>query len=308
MSRHVTFDSHPPLHRPALVCAFLGWNDAGQAASTAAGYLAEQGGGRVIGRMDPEEFLDFQVTRPTVRLEDGVSRVVEWPTMDFVAARHGERDLVLFVAPEPNNRWRTFAGEVLEAARELGAGLLLTLGAFLTDVPHTRPVPVVGSAATPEDARGLGLTRSEYEGPTGMTGVLHDASNRAGLPSVSVWAAVPHYLPSAANPKAALALVRRTAAVLGVPVDLGGLTAAAELWEQEVADVVGDNEELAAYVERLEEAQDEDETTGGSAEHDEGQGGSATWEDVPSADAIGAEVERFLREHGSGSSGGERRG
>lgn len=306
MSRYVTFEPHPPLQRPALVCAFLGWNDAGQAATTAAAYLADQGNGRVIGRMDPEEFLDFQVSRPTVRLEDGVSRVVEWPSLEFVAARHGDRDLVVFSAPEPNNRWRTFAGEVLEAAREIGAGLLLTLGAFLTDVPHTRAVPVVGSAATEADALGLGLPRSEYEGPTGMTGVLHDASNRAGLPSVSIWAAVPHYLPSAANPNAALALVRRAAAVLGVPVDLGGLTAAAETWEREVADLMSDNDELAAYVRRLEEAQDEEEEAGG--EHEPGVERSPSWGEVPSAEAIGAEVERFLREHGSGPHGGERRG
>lgn len=307
MSRYVTFEPHPPLQRPVLVCAFLGWNDAGQAATTAATYLAEQGDGRVIGRMDPEEFLDFQVSRPTVRLEDGVSRVVEWPALEFVAARHGDRDLVVFSAPEPNNRWRTFAGEVLEAAREIGAGLLLTLGAFLTDVSHTRPVPVVGSAATAADALGLGLTRSEYEGPTGMTGVLHDASNRAGLPSVSIWAAVPHYLPSAANPKAALALVRRAAAVLGVPVDLAGLTTAAETWEREVADLMSDNDELAAYVRRLEEAQDEEQEDA-VGEHEPGAERSPPWGEVPSAEAIGAEVERFLREHGSGPHGGERRG
>jgi proteasome assembly chaperone (PAC2) family protein len=286
---YVTFQDHPDLDGPPLVCAFKGWNDGGEAASIALRYLQERWGAKTFATLDPEEFFDFQVTRPTVRLEDGVSRVIEWPRNDFTAASVRGRDVVLFNATEPNVRWRTFTSAVLDTAKEIRSSMLITLGAFLTDVPHSRPVPVVGSAVDEETADRLGLARSQYEGPTGIVGVLHDASNRAGLPSVSLWAAVPHYLPAAPNPKAALALVERVAQLLEIPVITEPLTRAVTSWEQTVLGIVEESDELAEYVARLEAALDENEGRTGM-----------TQEQVPSGESIAAELERFLREQGPG--------
>jgi proteasome assembly chaperone (PAC2) family protein len=286
---YVTFQDHPNLDGPPLVCAFKGWNDGGEAASIALRYLQERWGAKTFATLDPEEFFDFQVTRPTVRLEDGVSRVIEWPRNDFTAASVRGRDVVLFNATEPNVRWRTFTGAILDTAKEIRSSMLITLGAFLTDVPHSRPVPVVGSAVDEETADRLGLARSQYEGPTGIVGVLHDASNRAGLPSVSLWAAVPHYLPAAPNPKAALALVERVAQLLEMPVITEPLTRAVSSWEQTVLGVVEESDELTEYVARLEAALDENEGRTGMSQ-----------EQVPSGESIAAELERFLREQGPG--------
>jgi predicted ATP-grasp superfamily ATP-dependent carboligase len=288
---HVTFLERPDLDRPPLVCAFRGWNDGGEAASMALRYLQDRWGAKPFGTLDPEEFYDFQVTRPTVRLEDGVSRVIDWPKSEFSAASVKGHDVVLFSAAEPNVRWRTFTEAILGAAEEIRSSMLVTLGAFLTDVPHSRPVPVVGSAVDEETAERLGLTRSQYEGPTGIVGVLHDASNRSGLSSVSLWAAVPHYLPVAPNPKAALALVERVTELLDIPVNTEPLSRAASSWEETVLGVVQDNEELTAYVAGLEAAADESAGDTRLAE-----------EQVPSGDAIAAELERFLREQGDGGS------
>jgi predicted ATP-grasp superfamily ATP-dependent carboligase len=282
---HVTFVERPSLDRPAIVCAFRGWNDGGEAATVAARYLVERWEARPLAYLDPEEFFDFQVTRPTVRLEGGVSRVIEWPRAEFFVAAPGGRDVVVFTAHEPNNRWRTFVEQVIGTARELGGETLVTLGAFLTDVPHSRRVAVVGSAYDEETAERLGLTRSQYEGPTGVVGVLHDASNRSGLPSVSLWAAVPHYLPSGPNPKAALALVERVADLLEVPVETAPLEEAVTTWEESVARLIAGSEEMADYVSRLEQAADE----------------AASVDDAPSGEALAAEVERFLREQERGS-------
>jgi predicted ATP-grasp superfamily ATP-dependent carboligase len=289
--RFVTFLERPVLDRPAMVCAFRGWNDGGEAATIAARYLAERWKARTVAHLDPEEFFDFQVTRPTVRLENGVSRVIEWPRGEFATATVDGKDVVLFTAAEPNVRWRTFAGAILGAAEVLGVKQLVTLGAFLTDVPHSRAVPVVGSAVDQDTAAHLGLSRSQYEGPTGIVGVLHDASNRAGLPSISLWAAVPHYLPVAPNPKAALALIERLAALLGVPVDTAPLAEAAAGWEEGVLRLIQESEELNEYVQRLEAAADE------------GMRGPLADQPVPSGEALAAELERFLREQGGEGAG-----
>ena len=286
---HVTFLNRPKLERPPLICAFKGWNDGGEAASIALRYLRERWDAETFATVDPEEFYDFQVTRPTVRLEEGVSRVIEWPKAEFAAASVGGRDVALFGATEPNVRWRTFTGAVLATAKEIRSSMLVTLGAFLTDVPHSRPVPVVGSAVDEETAGRLGLARSQYEGPTGIVGVLHDASNRAGLPSVSLWAAVPHYLPVAPNPKAALALVDRVSELLGISVNTKPLTQAVGRWEQTMLGAMEESDELTEYVARLEAAADE---SVGQAR--------LTEEQVPSGEAIAAELERFLREQGDG--------
>ena len=278
----VTFLEPPKLSSPTMICGFRGWNDGGEAASIAARYLIEQWNARLIATLDPEEFYDFQVTRPRVRLENGVSRVIDWPRGEFAAASVGGHDMVVFTAVEPNVRWRTFSGAVIGAAQTMGCPLLVTFGAFLTDVPHSRPVPVVGSAADEETAERLGLARSQYEGPTGIVGVLHDASNRAGIPSISLWAAVPHYLPAAPNPKAALALIERASDLLHVPVETRSLVHAVEAWEEGVVRLVQESDELGEYVRRLEAAAEED----------------LAEEPIPSGDALAAELERYLREQG----------
>ena len=281
----------PLLDRPVMICSFKGWNDGGEAASVASRYLIERWHAKPLAHLDPEEFFDFQVTRPTVRLMAGVSRVIEWPQGEFHAASAGGRDIVLFTSGEPNNRWRTFVQQIIGTGQELGSGLLVTLGAFLTDVPHSRDVPVVGSAYNEETAEQLGLTRSQYEGPTGVVGVLHDASNRAGLPSVSLWAAVPHYLPTGPNPKASLALVRRVSGLLDVSVDTEPLEAAVSRWEEGVTRLVKGSDELGDYIARLEAAAD-------GADPGEGEGGDEQLRPT-SGEAIAAELERYLREQGT---------
>ena len=278
----VVFEDRPQLRDPVVVTAFRGWNDAGESATAGASFLKEQWPGQLFARVDPEEFFDFQVNRPTVRLADGVSRLIEWPACEFHHVRAEGKDIVLFIGAEPNVKWRAFATSIVEVARNLGAVRLVTMGAFLADVPHTRPVPVVGSAATPEEAERLGLQTSRYEGPTGIVGVLHDISNRSGLPSVSFWAAVPHYVPAGVNPKAAVALVERVTTFLGVGVDTSELHPAISAWEQRVSELVSENEALQDYVRRLEEAGTEDIALG----------------NIPSGDALAAEVERFLRDQG----------
>ena len=288
---HVTWLDKVLPDRPPVICAFTGWNDGGQAASVAARYLAERWEAEPFAYLDPEEFFDFQVTRPTVRLEDGVSRVIEWPRGEFTAAKVDGRDVVVFASGEPNNRWRTFANTVVEVSRRVRSGLVVTLGAFLTDVPHSREVPVVGSAADEDTALRLGLARSQYEGPTGITGVLHDTALRVGLPSVSLWAAVPHYLPAAPNPKAALALVRRVCALLEFSVDVAPLVQAAAAWEETVAQLLADSEELTDYVQRLESTADESPSQAVTPT-------PMTEEPIPTGDALAEEFERYLREQG----------
>jgi proteasome assembly chaperone (PAC2) family protein len=290
---HVRFVERPLLDRPVMICSFQGWNDGGEAASVASRYLIERWHARPLAHLDPEEFFDFQVTRPTVRLEGGVTRVIEWPQGEFFVASASGRDIVLFTSGEPNNRWRTFVQQIIGTGQELGSGMLVTLGAFLTDVPHTREVPVVGSSYSEETAEHLQLTRSQYEGPTGVVGVLHDASNRAGLPSVSLWAAVPHYLPTGPNPKASLALVRRVCDLLDVSVDTGPLESAVSRWEEGVMSLVEGSEELGEYIARLEAAAD------GQGQDDDDTGNDKGGQLKPtSGDAIAAELEQFLRDQG----------
>jgi proteasome assembly chaperone (PAC2) family protein len=266
-----------------LVAAFRGWNDGAQGASLALGYLAQAWAAERFADIDPEEFYDFQVTRPHVALVDGETRRVDWPeTAFFHAPLPGAgRDVVLLLGIEPNLRWRAFSGAITELAQELGVELVVTLGALLADVPHTRPAPVTGSATDPELVSQLGLGSSRYEGPTGIVGVLHDVCRTAGIPSASLWAAVPHYASLAASPKAALALSSRFAELVGADVDLGELERASEAYESQVSEAVAENEETAAYVRSLEERRD--------ALGDE--------LDLPSGDALAEELTRFLREH-----------
>jgi proteasome assembly chaperone (PAC2) family protein len=266
-----------------LVAAFRGWNDGAQGASLAASFLAQAWQARRFADIDPEEFFDFQATRPHVALEEGLTRRIDWPETAFYHASIPglERDAVLALGIEPNLRWRTFSEQVVELAQDLEVELVVTLGALLADVPHTRPAPVTGSASDPKLVEELGLASSRYEGPTGIVGVVHDACRRAELPSASLWAAVPHYASLAASPKAALALCLRLADLLGTEFDLADLERASAAYEAQVSEAVASDEETEAYVQQLEERRD------------------ALGEelDMPSGETLAAELTRFLREH-----------
>jgi proteasome assembly chaperone (PAC2) family protein len=283
----------PVLERPVMIAAFRGWNDGGQGASLAAGYLAKSWDADRFAEIDPEGFFDFQATRPQVRLEGGTTRRIDWPETVFYHGRPDgmDRDAVLLLGVEPNLRWRSFAGLIVDFARELGVELFVTLGALLADVPHTRPTPVTGSATDPELIEELGLQASRYEGPTGIVGVVHDACRRADIRSASLWAAVPHYVSLAPSPKAAAALCDRLATLLGAGIDTAELDEAAEAYVRQVSEAIASDEETAAYVEELERRADEIDES-----------------DLPSGESLAAELSRFLRErdeseeHGPGPS------
>jgi proteasome assembly chaperone (PAC2) family protein len=284
---HVEWQDHPTLRRPVLVAAFEGWNDAADAASTAARYLAERWGGRGFATIDPEEFYDFSTTRPQVQLVDGLTRQIAWPTNELLAAAlpGSQRDAVVFLGVEPQLKWRTFCTELIGVAQGLGVEMVVTLGALLADVAHTRPVRVTGTAADPDLVRRLGLERSRYEGPTGIVGVLHDACNRASIPSASLWAAVPHYVAATPSPKATLALVERTTALLSTSLSTTDLEIAAASYERQISEVVDADEDVRDYVTRLE--RDEDAA---------GPPGAIDESTLPTGDALAAELERYLRE------------
>jgi proteasome assembly chaperone (PAC2) family protein len=272
----------PELTRPVLIAAFRGWNDGAQAASLAAGYLAKTWGAERFAHVDPEEFFDFQATRPHVSLEGGMTRKIDWPETAFFHARPDglDRDVVLLLGIEPNLRWRTFTELLVGLVQELGVEMMITLGALLADVPHTRPSPVTGSASDPDLVQQLGLSESRYEGPTGIVGVLHDACRQAEIPSASLWVAVPHYVSLTPSPRAAVALCERLGGLIGVDVDVEELEGAAQSYEEQVSEAVASDEETAAYVEELEQRVDSLEQAS----------------DLPSGDALAAELTRFLRE------------
>jgi proteasome assembly chaperone (PAC2) family protein len=282
MAEELRIHSRPELEKPVLLAAFRGWNDGAQAASLAAGYLAKNWDAEQFAEIDPENFFDFQATRPHVSLEDGMTRRIDWPETGFYHARPEgfDRDIVLLLGIEPNLRWRTFSDLVVGLASELEVELMITLGALLADVPHTRPAPVTGSATDSELVERLGLSASRYEGPTGIVGVLHDHCREAGIPSASLWAAVPHYVSLTPSPRAAVALCERLASLIGVDVDVEELEEAAQSYEEQVSEAVASDEETASYVEELERRSDSiEEST-----------------DLPSGDALAAELTRFLRE------------
>ena len=275
---YVRWTDRPALHRPVLVAAFEGWNDAGDAASTAARHLRDNWKGEPFATVDPEEFHDFTSTRPQVRLAEGVTREIVWPeTTFYVATAPDAPNAIVLLGNEPQLRWRTFCAQVVSVAKEYDASLVLTLGALLADVPHTRPTSVVGTAVDPALVERFGMRRSSYEGPTGIVGVLQDAVHRAGLPAASLWAAVPAYVPGAPSPKAALALVERAAELLQAPVSTTELEIASASYERQVTEVVAGDEEMTEYVEALERRYDPD------------QG-------FPTADSLVEEVEKFLRD------------
>jgi predicted ATP-grasp superfamily ATP-dependent carboligase len=287
VSEELRIASRPSLERPTLIAAFRGWNDGGQGASLAAGYLAKLWGAERFAEVDPENFFDFQATRPHVTLEEGVTRRIDWPATVFYHGRPPglDHDVVLLLGIEPNLRWRTFTDIVVGFAKELDIELVVTLGALLADVPHTRPCPVTGTASDEQLVDRLGLSASRYEGPTGVVGVLHDACRGVDLPSVSLWAAVPHYVSLTPSPRAALALCERLGDLLGTSIETEELEEASAAYVDQVSEAVSSDPDTATYVEELEARADE-----------------ILEEDVPSGEALAAELTRFLRnrERGNG--------
>jgi proteasome assembly chaperone (PAC2) family protein len=271
-----------------MVAAFEGWNDAGNAASDAATWLTEHHGATRFAWLDPEEYVDYQSRRPEVELVDGVTRSITWPTTDCFAVSDtdADHDLVVVRGVEPSYHWRRFCAAVLSVATDTGCEMVVTLGALLADVPHTRPVTITGSATDDELIQRLGLTRSRYEGPTGIVGVLHDASRQSGSASASLWAPVPHYVATPPNPLATRALLDRFGELVGIPMDLADLDALGRDWRRRVDEVVEEDDDVRAYVRKLEERAEAD---------------AAEELEIPSGDALAAELERFLREHGGSS-------
>ncbi|HEV3404231.1 MAG TPA: PAC2 family protein, partial [Gaiellaceae bacterium] len=258
MTEDLRISKRPALERPVLIAAFRGWNDGGQGASLAAGYLAKIWDAERFADLDPEGFYDFQATRPHVSLVDGMTRRIDWPENTFYHCRipGTERDAVLLLGIEPNLRWRTFGDSIVGLARELGVELVITLGALLADVPHTRPAPVTGSATDPQLIEQLGLEASRYEGPTGIVGIVHDACRVSDIASVSLWAAVPHYVSLAPSPRAALALCERLGELIDAEIDTTELQEAASSYAEQVSEAVATDEETASYVLELEQRVD----------------------------------------------------
>jgi proteasome assembly chaperone (PAC2) family protein len=290
MSEELRIDRRPELRRPGLVCAFRGWNDGGQGASLAGGYLARAWGASKFAEIDPERFFDFQATRPHISFAEENRRQIDWPENALFAAAmpQASRDVVLLLGTEPNLRWRSFCGLVTGFAADLGVELVVTLGSLLADVPHTRPAPVTGNATDPDLIRRLGLQPSRYEGPTGIVGALHDSCRAASIPSLSLWAAVPHYVSMTPSPRAAKALCDRLATLLEMPLDTSELEEASEAYMQQVSEAVAADAETAAYVDELEQRVDQliDES------------------DLPSGETLAAELTRFLREREQDEDGG----
>jgi predicted ATP-grasp superfamily ATP-dependent carboligase len=282
MADELRIFERPSLERPVLITAFRGWNDGGQGASLAGGYLARAWEATRFAEIDPEGFYDFQATRPHVSLVEGLTRQIDWPENAFYHARvpGTDRDAVLLLGVEPNLRWRTFSELVVGLATELQAELAVTMGSLLADVPHTRPSPVTASASDPHLIEALELQPSRYEGPTGIVGVLHDACRSAGIASVSIWAAVPHYVSLAPSPRAALALCDKLGELLGAEIDTTELQEAADQYAEQVTEAVSTDAETQAYVEELEQRTDAIEAA----------------EELPSGESLAAELTEFLRE------------
>jgi predicted ATP-grasp superfamily ATP-dependent carboligase len=282
------WESRPDgLRAPALLAAFSGWNDAGDAASAALTFIGESLHAERFARIDPEDFYDFQSTRPHIRFTEEHKREITWPGVEIFAARvpRAPRDLILVQGPEPSMRWKSFSQHIIDLAEALGTQLVVTIGALLADVPHSHPVQITGLASDDALVEKVALKETTYEGPTGIVGVLHTACTEAELPSASLWAAVPHYVAAAPNPKAALALVRKVEALVGVSVDATDLENATGDYERQVSLAVQSDPEVQAFVERLEQAASLDTSSLGPS-------------DLSSGDAIASEFQRFLRQQG----------
>src|ERR671932_461110 len=284
---YINLEWRPELERPVLIAAFTGWNDAAEAASVALDTLERNWEARRFGVFDAEEFFDFQATRPQIKLTEGVTRRIEWPENAVSATAPslqtaGGRGVVLLSGPEPNFRWRSFCAAVAELAKDLGVELVVTMGALLADVPHSRPVSVAANSQDPDLVANLGLSASRYEGPTGITGVLHRTCAEEGLPSGSFWASVPHYLPAVPSAPAALALLDKLSRLLGMEVDTADLESTAETYQEQVSVAVSQDSDLSSYVRMLEERFD--------SRTDQGP------HNLPSGDELARELEGYLRE------------
>jgi proteasome assembly chaperone (PAC2) family protein len=275
----------PHLRSPILVCAFRGWNDAAAAASTALASVVNSLDGQLIARIDPEEYFDFQSTRPTITFDEGQTRRIDWPENNVIAAPvpNADRDLVLLDGTEPNLRWRTFSETIATVADALGVEMVITLGALIAEVSHTLPVPITGLASSESLVEELELERSSYEGPTGIVGVVHDLCRRNGIDSASLWAAVPHYVAAVPNPKAALALLRRLEGLTGIAVEASELEEETADYEEQIGRAVAANPEIEELVQRIEAEQADLLDEGG---------------ELPNADTLAREFQRFLRQRG----------
>lgn len=294
MASPLTIHQFPErLRRPVLIMAFGGWNDASEAATTALRYLARAWSAETFATIDPEDFYHFGLSRPYIRFKAGsrTEREIIWPATEFLAvhAPDLDRDVIVGVAVEPHLKWKTYCGLVLELARRCQVSLVLTLGALLADVAHTKPVRVAGSASDPELAAMLGIRPTRYEGPTGIVGVLNTTCREQGMPTASLWANIPHYISGTENPKAALVLVQRVVKLLHARVDLSELQEAARQFEQNLAEIVAQNTEIAAYVKKLEAKSTDEEDPPPSPR-----------EELPPASDLVAEIEQYLRQHRPG--------
>ena len=285
----VIWQERPAIRSPVLVCAFKGWNDAGESASAALSFIRGSFDAQEVAHIDPEEFFDFTAVRPTVRLTDGRTREIDWPenTVSVAQIPGAEGDLVMLEGVEPSTRWRRFTGNIVDLARDLEVRIVITLGALLADVPHSRPVALTGIGSDDSLVERLGFDPPNYEGPTGIVGLVQHACAEAGVPAASLWASVPHYVAASPNPKVALALVRGFEGIAGVAVDAGELESAAEDYERQVSAAVASDPEVKAFVERLETQMDEV-----TAENPPDE------ESLPSADTIARDFQRFLRQRG----------
>jgi proteasome assembly chaperone (PAC2) family protein len=286
-NRYISVDWRPELARPVLIAAFTGWNDAAEAASVALATLRESWEAQRFGSFDAEEFFDYQASRPQIKLVEGVTRTVEWPENELSATvsrleAAGDRGAVLLSGPEPSFRWRSFSSAVIELSRELNVELVVTMGALLADVPHSRPVSVAANAQDPALIENLGLSASRYEGPTGITGVLHRACAEAGLSAVSFWASVPHYLPAIPSAPGALALLESLSGLLGMDVDTSTLERGATTYQEQVSAAVSQDSDLSSYVRMLEDRFDSQANQGPR--------------DLPTGDELASELESFLRD------------
>lgn len=274
----IQLEDLPELRDPIMIAAFEGWNDAGETASATLTHLARTWGAEPVAALDPEEYYDFQVNRPRT-VQEGSERKVRWPTTRILLAQDTplDRDVLLVQGIEPSMRWMTYTQELIDLATECEVGTLITLGGLLADVPHTRPIPVTVTSEHEETRQRYDLEASQYEGPTGIVGVVVDAAHQAGLATLSCWAAVPHYAGGSPSPKATLALLTRLEELFDTLIGHDDLPEQARAWEHGVDELAQSDEEVAEYVQSLEQAQD---TT-----------------DLPEAsgDAIAREFERYLR-------------
>ena len=293
---HVRWLSKPTMRNPVMISAFTGWNDAADAASTAVRTLIEAWSATPLAEINPEDFTDFASTRPVVRLKDGVTRTIVWPTVTMWHASTPGSDVILVLGPEPSLRWRLFTEQILSVASHFNASMMISLGALLADVPHNKPIQLIGTASDSNMIERFDLQRSQYEGPTGILGVLLDACNEASLPSASLWAAVPAYASQIPSPKAAAALISRTGEIIGTPAPVGLLQQAIETYERRVNQIVDEDEDLAAYVERHDSSGEGDYED--DEDEDDGQMSFDFDEDNAevSAASLADEVEQFLRD------------